>query len=127
MTGTSVGYAAKRRQRRANRGEAAKMGKVYPSEEASRLKDGERSDYRRCLVWTVTDPELTQMGLPEIYIEENGGRRPVYSNPAKGRQGTYVLKNPNANGALRLDPTLSRDRTNLEPRSKSFTFADIGI
>src|SRR3989344_8571254 len=98
MVGNDVGYAARRREKRASRGEVARMAKVYDSAEKSRFEQGRRADYRRCLIWTVHDPELTLMNLPGIYIEESGGRRPVYLNPMKGREGTYVLKNPSQNG-----------------------------
>jgi hypothetical protein len=94
MDGIGVGYAARKKAQRRNRGEITRTAKVYPSEEASRLLPNRKSDYRRCLVITVTDPAMIRVGLPEHFIEEDGQIKPVYQNQTKGRTGTYVLEKP---------------------------------
>ena len=94
MTGNGVGYASKRKEKRMARGEVSRMSKVYDSIEESTPKQGERSDYRRCLVTTVIDPEMIRVGLPKYFIEDEEGIMPVYPNPVKGRDGTYVLEKP---------------------------------
>ena len=94
---TGIGYAARRKEERSKRVTSTKMAKVYDTEDRSMYASGRKSDYRRCLVHTVIDPEVLEAGLPGLpshFIEDGESRKPVYPNPVRGREGTYVMGTP---------------------------------